>query len=175
MGRKLRLAIAGILIVYSHVQLEAGSELTELESNRDEWEWNVAIPPAATFERCVFRRKADVTIFTGASKKGTASNAADVINIADEIDCGIIQNLAYSLPRVLFKKVVALTYAAENFVFAGLAHCGAAAQKFAFLNFFNNFYYFIFFAFYYMPYLRRISASSSREMSSRFQLRRFKL
>jgi len=36
MERKLRLEIAGILTVYSHVQLKAGSELTGLESNRDE-------------------------------------------------------------------------------------------------------------------------------------------
>jgi len=36
MERKLRLEIAGIPVVYSHVQPEAGSELTGLESNRDE-------------------------------------------------------------------------------------------------------------------------------------------
>ena len=36
MERKLRLEIAGILILYSHVGLEAGPELTGLESNRDE-------------------------------------------------------------------------------------------------------------------------------------------
>jgi len=36
MGRKPRLVIAGILIVYSRAQSEAGSEMTGLESNRDE-------------------------------------------------------------------------------------------------------------------------------------------
>ena len=38
MERKLRLVIAGVLALYPHAALETGSELTELESNRDEWE-----------------------------------------------------------------------------------------------------------------------------------------
>jgi len=36
MERKLRRESAGILILYSHAGLKAGSELTGLESNRDE-------------------------------------------------------------------------------------------------------------------------------------------
>ncbi|OGH29787.1 MAG: hypothetical protein A3E40_02225 [Candidatus Levybacteria bacterium RIFCSPHIGHO2_12_FULL_37_9] len=38
MGRKLRLAITGVLVLYPHAVLRTGSELTGLESNRDEWE-----------------------------------------------------------------------------------------------------------------------------------------
>ena len=35
---KLRLEIAGFLVFYPHAVPRTGSELTELESNRDEWE-----------------------------------------------------------------------------------------------------------------------------------------
>jgi len=37
MERKLRLVIAGVQALYPHVELETDSELTEFESNRDEW------------------------------------------------------------------------------------------------------------------------------------------
>jgi len=35
--RKLRLEIAGVRIFYPHAEFETSSEMTELESNRDEW------------------------------------------------------------------------------------------------------------------------------------------
>jgi len=38
MGRKLRSESAGLLVLYPRAGLRAGSELTGLESNRDEWE-----------------------------------------------------------------------------------------------------------------------------------------
>jgi len=40
MERKLRPVMASISFLYPHVEMKTGLEITRLESNRDEWEWN---------------------------------------------------------------------------------------------------------------------------------------
>jgi len=54
MERKLRRESASVYTLCPHIEYKTSFELTKLESNRDEREWNATILPAATFERHVW-------------------------------------------------------------------------------------------------------------------------